>query len=103
MEEPPELAAMRLKAGQQSVENSPEMIFRKKRFRFLRAIRQGQSQNSHLNIEIRREQMYEDTFTQFQRFGKKDLNLKPRINFKGEAGIDSGGLTKVFSFKVVTL
>lgn len=93
-EEPEELKKARQEEGKEDIEEQPDMIFRKKRFRFLRAIRQGFVQNGTLKLELTRENMYEDTFKKFQRVGKKDMHLKPKIEFINEGGIDSGGLTK---------
>ncbi|CAK4173391.1 unnamed protein product [Aphanomyces euteiches] len=47
--------------------------------------------------------MFEETVARFQRASKKDLQLKPRITFDDEGGIDSGGLTKDWYLQVSRL
>lgn len=98
-DEPRELVEAREKAGLSNVEETPEMLFRRKRFRFHRDLRQHHLQgannfSSTLPLHLTRASMLEDTFAHFQRLTKKELVAKPKITFENEPGIDSGGLTK---------
>lgn len=107
--EPPEVAAAREKMGLKGVEETPDMLFRRKRFRFHRELRQGMAHSnsgglsSSLPIELRRESMFEDTVNAFARLNKQELLKKPKITFTNEPGIDSGGLTKDWFLQVSKL
>ena len=48
-----------------------------------------------LQILINREVMLEESFERFRVATRPELAQRPRIEFVGEPGIDSGGLTKV--------
>uniref|UniRef100_H3HAZ2 HECT-type E3 ubiquitin transferase n=1 Tax=Phytophthora ramorum TaxID=164328 RepID=H3HAZ2_PHYRM len=92
-EEPPELAVMREERGVITVEETPEMLFRRKRFRFHRELRksmQGLNFGNTMKIELQRESMFEGTLKYFQPLTKADLVAKPKISFENEPGIDSG-------------
>uniref|UniRef100_K3WJQ6 HECT-type E3 ubiquitin transferase n=1 Tax=Globisporangium ultimum (strain ATCC 200006 / CBS 805.95 / DAOM BR144) TaxID=431595 RepID=K3WJQ6_GLOUD len=105
-EEPREVAEAREKAGLSNVEETPEMIFRRKRFRFHRDLRQsmhGINFSTTISLELARENMLEDTFAHFQRLSKQELVAKPKITFANEPGIDSGGLTKDWFLQVSKL
>ncbi|KUF98444.1 F-box/LRR-repeat protein 7 [Phytophthora nicotianae] len=93
IEEPPELAVVREEKGLINIEETPEMVFRRKRFRFHREIRQsmqGLNFGSIMKIELQRESMFEGTMKYFQSLKKADLVAKPKISFENEPGIDSG-------------
>ena len=70
-----------------------------KRFRFFKALR-DHNKTSNLadtplmHLKIRRSHMFTDTLAIFSHFKRKDLIKKTKIEFVGEDGIDSGGLTK---------
>ena len=49
---------------------------------------------SVLALQIERERIFEDTFEQFQAMPTHYLSRRTRVEFQGEMGIDSGGLTK---------
>ncbi|DBA03405.1 TPA: hypothetical protein N0F65_002813 [Lagenidium giganteum] len=105
-EEPPELIEARAKQGIIQVEETPDMIFRRKRFRFHKEVRQGLagvSLASSLPLELERDTMFDGTFKAFQRFTKQDLAAKTKITFANEAGIDSGGLTKDWFLQISKL
>lgn len=107
-DEPRELVEAREKAGLSNVEETPEMVFRRKRFRFHRDLRQNHLQGSTnfastLPLHLTRASMLEDTFVQFQRLSKQELVAKPRITFENEPGIDSGGLTKDWFLQISKL
>lgn len=110
-EEPRELAEAREKAGVSAADESPEMVFRRKRFRFHRDLRQHLTQGSSssssnfgatLPLQLTRTNMLEDTFAHFQRLSRQDLVSKPKITFANEPGIDSGGLTKDWFLQIST-
>ncbi|KAG7388711.1 hypothetical protein PHYPSEUDO_011904 [Phytophthora pseudosyringae] len=105
-EEPPELAVVREEKGLVNVEETPEMLFRRKRFRFHREVRQrmqGLNFGSTMKIELRRESMFEGTLKYFEPLTKSDLVAKPKISFENEPGIDSGGLSKDWFLQVSKL
>jgi E3 ubiquitin-protein ligase NEDD4-like len=106
LEEPPELTVVREEKGLINVEETPEMVFRRKRFRFHRDLRQGmQGLNfgSTMKFELQRESMFEGTQKYFQPLTKADLVAKPKISFENEPGIDSGGLSKDWFLQVSKL
>lgn len=106
IEEPPELAVVREEKGLVNVDETPEMIFRRKRFRFHREIRQimqGLNFGSIMKIELQRESMFEGTMKYFHSLKKADLVAKPKISFENEPGIDSGGLSKDWFLQVSKL
>ena len=104
------------------VSKDPAVIFRTKRYRLLRAVykemgdelamsgpkgdrggpQRGRSprrnvalrDSNKLNIHLRRDHVFEDTFNQFRLLTGQDLCRKSKVHFEGEPGIDSGGLTK---------
>lgn len=49
---------------------------------------------SVLALQIERERIFEDTLEQFQAMPSHYLSRRTRVEFQGEVGIDSGGLTK---------
>ncbi|KAG3088566.1 hypothetical protein PC121_g4433 [Phytophthora cactorum] len=105
-EEPPELANVREEKGLVNVEETSEMIFRRKRFRFHRDVRQsmqGLNFGSIMKIELQRKSMFEGTMKYFQPLKKADLVAKPKISFENEPGIDSGGLSKDWFLQVSKL
>ncbi len=80
------------------------MTFRKKRFHFHRELRASvPPQSSPFDVALSRQTVFPDTVARFQRASKKDLQLKPRVTFEGEGGIDSGGLTKVSIHRSIQL
>lgn len=105
-EEPRELVEARERVGLSNVEETPEMIFRRKRFRFHRDLRQsmhGINFGVTMSLQLTRENMLEDTFAHFQRLSKQELVAKPKIAFANEPGIDSGGLTKDWFLQISKL
>ena len=70
--------------------------FRQKRFKFLWHVRGSPSQGgcSVLPILIDRQQLVYQSFETFRKLEHEDLKKKTRIEYSGEDGIDSGGLTK---------
>ncbi|ETW01279.1 hypothetical protein, variant [Aphanomyces invadans] len=98
---PPEVLALRQKGGADAADESPEMIFRKKRFHFHRELRASvPSSTVPFEVSLARSTMFMDTVARFHRASKKELQLKPRVTFEGEGGIDSGGLTKDWYLQV---
>ena len=110
--------------------SDPNVEFRKKRYRFIRAVRRRavllerrQSRSIYamtdedfaaacdrgnpaadepvsptivavMALTVERERIFEDTYEQFMQIQKHQLSRRTRVEFAGEVGIDSGGLTK---------
>ncbi|OQR98328.1 HECT E3 ubiquitin ligase [Achlya hypogyna] len=99
-DEPAEVAEAR-KATGDAAEESPEMLFRKKRFHFHRELRAGvPAQAAAFDVSVHRESVFTDSVERFARVTKKELWAKPRVTFHDEGGIDSGGLTKDWYLEV---
>jgi hypothetical protein len=78
--------------------NSPEMQFRKKRFRLLLALRR-QRQNfakssDVVHLELSRSSMLSDCYSRFADMSAQDFKRRLRVSFLGERGLDCGGLSK---------
>ena len=74
-----------------------EVLFRKKRYRMMRALRGARQRGGHsgaVKIELDRAKLVVDSFREFKKLGAKELQQRMRVEYKGEDGIDSGGLTK---------
>ena len=74
--------------------DSPEILFRKKRFRLMRRVRRSIGKGEVLQLMIRRSKLLEDSFEKFAHLDTASLGCKLKIEYEGEAGIDSGGLSK---------
>jgi hypothetical protein len=71
------------------------MAFAKKRFAFLFYLWGAPHTNRVVqNLNIKRDRMLPESFRAFSNFSMSELRAKLRIEFQGEPGIDSGGLTK---------
>eukprot|EP00949_MAST-11_sp_MAST-11-sp1_P005209 g5209.t1 len=80
--------------------------FRKRRYRFLRAARIGDAPSPSppqspsvggtpvLVLRLERSNIFDDTFKQIASLTASQLKQRTRIEFLGEEGIDSGGLSK---------
>ena len=69
--------------------------FAKKRFAFLFYLWGAPHANRSIqSLSIRRNSLLLDSFRQFKQFEMANLRSKLRVEFQGEPGIDSGGLTK---------
>ncbi len=89
-------------------ERREEVEFRKKRYRLLRSIHQsknksksgraiGSSMSSSekvKSVELRRDFLLIDAFRRISTATQAELGLRLKFQFKGEAGIDSGGVGK---------
>ena len=74
-----------------------EVLFRKKRYRMMRTLRGARQRGGHSTfkkVEIDRSKLVADSFRNFKKLGAQDLVQRIRIEYVGEEGIDSGGLTK---------
>lgn len=47
-----------------------------------------------IHIQVRREQIFEDSFRQLRARSKEDLRGRLQVTFHGEEGVDAGGLTR---------
>lgn len=85
--------------------DTPEAVFRKKRYKLLRALRLagapagtvGTPQavpRGVLALELRRDDMFHQSFVKLRMQSASDVRRKLRVEFVGEEGIDAGGLTK---------
>ncbi|KAM9914786.1 hypothetical protein OXX69_000314 [Metschnikowia pulcherrima] len=77
------------------VKNSRVLEFDNKRNYFSRQLHDGKEPSAKMSVSIRREQVFLDSyralfFKSVEEFKKAHLE----INFKGEAGIDAGGVTR---------
>lgn len=85
--------------------NSPEILFRKKRYRLLHALRKKTANFARskdvVHLELERASMLADCFTAFEKLSALDFRRRVRVSFVGEQGLDSGGLSKE-AFLVLT-
>ncbi|OHT09171.1 ubiquitin ligase [Tritrichomonas foetus] len=51
---------------------------------------------SHLNLEVRRDHIIEDTIDAVQLFRDQHLNRKLMVSFRGEDGVDAGGVSREY-------
>lgn len=77
------------------VRNPRVLEFDNKKNYFDRKLHQDKNENNKLSINIRRDQVFLDSYRALF-FKSKDefKNSKLEINFKGEAGVDAGGVTR---------
>lgn len=77
---------------------SPEMQFRRRRFRLLFALRRHRQNFAQskdiIHLELRRGTMFADCFTHFAEMAGQDFKRRLRVSFVGERGLDCGGLSK---------
>ncbi|KDO29085.1 hypothetical protein SPRG_06140 [Saprolegnia parasitica CBS 223.65] len=93
-DEPAEIADAR-KATGDAPEETPEMVFRKKRYHLHRDLRgSAPVPPSAFEVTVHRATVLPDTIARFATASKKELLGKPRVTYHDEDGIDSGGLTK---------
>jgi len=75
----------------------PELVFRRKRFKFLYVLHKRDFSNSQrdiLPLKINRQELVYSSYQQFRNCTPLQLKLVPKVIFEGEEGVDSGGLTK---------
>eukprot|EP00118_Oscarella_pearsei_P011920 m.83829 g.83829 ORF g.83829 m.83829 type:complete len:156 (+) comp36371_c0_seq6:3010-3477(+) len=53
-----------------------------------------QPQTGHCRIEVSREDIFEDSYRQIMRMRPKDLKKRLMIKFRGEDGLDYGGIAR---------
>ena len=105
-----QLIYLNARTGKQLLERPAEMDgpidfmleFKKKRFRFLREllVNAPKSAIDVNRLKISRDRMIEDSLAALQRIPTEELGKKIRIDFLGEEGIDSGGLSKDWFLEV---
>lgn len=77
------------------VRNPKVLEFDNKKNYFDRQLHEDVANNNKLSISIRRDQVFLDSYRAlFFKSVDEFRNLKLEINFKGEAGIDAGGVTR---------
>ena len=54
------------------------------------------SESGETQITVGRDRMFEDAYDQIMRISKRDLKKYFRVTFRGEAGLDYGGLSREF-------
>jgi len=73
------------------------LVFDTKRTYFysqLKKLRGSSRSRRSLNLAIRREQVFEDSFHQLRMRSAEEMRGRLVINFQGEEGIDAGGVTR---------
>ena len=55
---------------------------------------QLQPETGHCRIEVSREDVFEDSYRQIMRMRPKDLKKRLMIKFRGEDGLDYGGIAR---------
>ena len=76
----------------------PHLDFDNKRHFFLEQLRKRSTRwtrpRRNMNLQVRRDRVFEDSFQQLRSKDREDLRGKIVINFVGEDGVDAGGLTR---------
>jgi E3 ubiquitin-protein ligase HUWE1 len=60
----------------------------------LKALRGDRNRRVGVHLQLRRERLFEDSFNQLRPRSADELRGRLQINFRGEDGIDAGGLTR---------
>ena len=79
------------------VKADPDLVFRRKRFRFLYLLHKSDAQTGAqpvLPLSVDRATVVYSSYKQLHIVPPSLLRCKPRVTFLGEAGIDSGGVSK---------
>lgn len=77
------------------VKNPKILDFDNKRYYFIAELRSDNQDRPKLSITIRREQVFLDSYRSlFFKSNNEIKNSKLEITFKGEAGVDAGGVTR---------
>lgn len=77
------------------VKNPKILDFDNKRYYFIAKLRSGAQEKPKLSISVRREQVFLDSYRSLFFKSNEDIkNSKLEITFKGEAGVDAGGITR---------
>ncbi|SCV03555.1 LAME_0H11364g1_1 [Lachancea meyersii CBS 8951] len=77
------------------VKNPKILDFDNKRYYFIAKLRTSAQEKPKLSISIRRDQVFLDSYRSLFFKSNEDIkNSKLEINFKGEAGVDAGGVTR---------
>jgi len=61
---------------------------------------QSNAMNQYVKINVRREHVFEDSFTEIMRIKPHDLRRRLYIQYKGEEGLDYGGVAREWFFMV---
>ena len=57
-------------------------------------LQQLQPQSGHCRIEVSREEIFEESYRYILKFRAKDLRKRLMVKFRGEDGIDYGGVAR---------
>ncbi|SCV05640.1 LANO_0H11936g1_1 [Lachancea nothofagi CBS 11611] len=77
------------------VKNPRILDFDNKRYYFIAKVRTNLQEKPKLSISVRREQVFLDSYRSLFFKSNEDIkNSKLEITFKGEAGVDAGGVTR---------
>lgn len=89
------MTALERNSGRASAAADARVVdFRKKRFRLLWSARVGTVSPGIITLDIRREFVMADSLCALRRLSRDDMQRRIAISFRGENGIDQGGLTK---------
>lgn len=75
----------------------PYLKFENKRKYFFTQLKKKSEQHSgrrSLNLQIRRHQVFEDSFNQLRMRPAEEMRSRLQVNFYGEEGVDAGGLSR---------
>lgn len=53
----------------------------------------------YYHMEVQREKLVEDALEKIRQANPKDIRKRLRVSFKGEEGLDAGGVTKEVSLR----
>ena len=70
------------------------ITFENKRNYFKKFVKKASKKEAPLNIQVRRKEVFVDSFNQIINRSSNDLKGKLHIEFSGEEGADAGGLTR---------
>ena len=70
------------------------MSFENKRAYFKKTVKRTSKKELPLSIQVRRKEIFQDSFNQIMNRNTQDLKGKLQVEFTGEEGNDAGGLTR---------
>jgi E3 ubiquitin-protein ligase HUWE1 len=79
------------------IQLKPYLKFENKRKYFFTQLKKKSEHHSgrrSLNLQIRRHQVFEDSFNQLRMRSAEEMRSRLQVNFYGEEGVDAGGLSR---------